>query len=108
MEKTYKSELSGAIHETAADLFELGCLDKKTFHEFEETCLARPRALSPEEIRAIRERENVSQSVFASYLNVSRKLVSAWERGERKPGGPAALLLSLVRNSGLAAIRPGK
>jgi DNA-binding transcriptional regulator YiaG len=49
--------------------------------------------LAPEEIKALREREQVSQPVFARYLNVSRNLVSDWERGVKRPGGPALRLL---------------
>ena len=61
-------------------------------------------ALAPEEIRALRERERVSQPVFARYLNVSKNLVSDWERGAKRPGGPALRLLALVQERGLQAI----
>ncbi|MHC2543185.1 hypothetical protein FB001_14529 [Ensifer sp. SEMIA 135] len=60
--------------------------------------------MTPEEIRFIREREHISQPVFASYLNVSKGLVSGWERGVKKPGGPALRLLTVVQKKGLQAI----
>ena len=60
--------------------------------------------LTAEQIKAIRERENVSQPVFARHLNVSRNLVSDWERGVKHPGGPALRLLTIIRKKGLAAI----
>jgi putative transcriptional regulator len=60
--------------------------------------------LSPEEIRELRLREHLSQSVFARYLNVSKNLVSDWERGIKKPGGPALRLLTIVDTKGLQAI----
>ena len=44
---------------------------------------------------------NISQPVFAAYLNVSKNLVSDWERGVKKPGGPALRLLSIVDKYGL-------
>ena len=44
------------------------------------------------------------QPVFARYLNVSKNLVSDWERGAKRPGGPALRLLTVVRKSGLRAI----
>ena len=53
---------------------------------------------------AIRERERVSQAVFAAFLNVRTKLVSEWERGEKKPSGPSLKLLSLIKTKGLEAI----
>jgi hypothetical protein len=34
--------------------------------------------------------------VFARYLNVSTKLVQAWEANRRKPQGPALVLLHLA------------
>ena len=71
---------------------------------FDEACLAPARLLQPEEIRAIRESQKVSQPVFARYLNVSKNLVSDWERGIKKPGGPALRLLSLIQRKGLKSV----
>ena len=60
--------------------------------------------MKAEDIRALREREHVSQPVFAAYINVSKNLVSDWERGIKKPGGPALRLLSIVDKQGLDAL----
>jgi putative transcriptional regulator len=49
-------------------------------------------------------REHLSQSVFARYLNVSKNLVSDWERGVKKPGGPALRLLTIIDTKGAQAI----
>lgn len=67
-------------------------------------CLTAVEPMTPEEIRSIREREHVSQPVFARYLNVSKGLVSDWERGVKKPSGPALRLLTVVQKKGLEAI----
>ncbi len=104
MTKTYKSELSATIHETVSDLFEHGIIDKVTMKEFDASCLIPAETILPEEIRAIRQRENLSQPVFAQYLNVSKNLVSDWERGVKKPGGPALRLLHLVKHKGLEVL----
>ena len=37
-----------------------------------------------------------SQAVFARYLNVSTKLVQAWEANHRTPDGPALVLLHIA------------
>lgn len=66
--------------------------------------IPRNSVLSPDEIKAIRVAEHVSQPVFARYLNVSKNLVSDWERGAKKPGGPALRLLSIIQRSGLDAV----
>lgn len=103
-DRTYRSEIAGAVHEMIEGFHKAGVVPKTTLREFDEACLIQADALAPEEIRALREREAVSQPVFAAYLNVSRNLVSDWERGTKRPGGPALRLLSIVRRNGLAAI----
>lgn len=100
----YPSEALGAIHETMNALFEIGAINKVTMREFDEMCLEPVLELKPEEIRTLRERENVSQPVFAHYLNVSKNLVSDWERGKRKPGGPALKLLHVIQKHGLHVV----
>jgi len=87
-----------------AALHEIGAISKVTMREFDEACIQPVQELNPEAIRSLREREQVSQPVFAAYLNVSRNLVSDWERGKRKPGGPALKLLNVVQKHGLSAI----
>lgn len=104
MMKKYRSEAFAAIHETMEALHDVGAVDKQTMREFDATCLTPVQAMAPEEIRAIREREHLSQPVFARYLNVSKNLVSDWERGVKKPGGPALRLLTVVQKKGLQAI----
>jgi len=53
-------------------------VDKATMREFDALCLTPVEPLTPEEIRALREREQVSQPVFAHYLNVRKDAVSKW------------------------------
>ena len=93
-----------AVHEMMEGLQESGAIDKRTLREFDEACLAPATALQPDEIKAIREAEHVSQPVFARYLNVSKNLVSDWERGKKRPGGPALRLLSIIQRKGLEAV----
>jgi putative transcriptional regulator len=100
----YRSRLSAAIHETAAGLHRIGLMDKATMREFDASCLTAIEPLSAKEIVAIRKRAGVSQGVFAHYLNVKPKLISEWERGEKRPSGPSLKLLSIVKSRGLDAI----
>lgn len=102
--KTYKSDAFAAIHETVSDYHAAGVIDKQTMRRFDESCLTPVRKFTPEEIQALREREQVSQAVFAHYLNVSKDSVSQWERGEKHPAGSSLKLLSLIERKGLAAI----
>ena len=104
MSKKYRSEAFAAIHETMEALHDVGAINKQTMREFDKTCLSPVEDISPEQIRKIREREHVSQPVFARYLNVSKNLISDWERGVKKPGGPALRLLNIVQKKGLHTI----
>jgi putative transcriptional regulator len=93
-----------SIHETMQALHNVGASDKQTMRRFDQACLTEVQPLTPKQIKAIREREHVSQTVFANYLNVTPNLVSKWERGEKRPSGPALKLLSLVEKHGIAAV----
>ncbi len=104
MPKKYRSDAFAAIHETMEGLHDVGAIDKQTMREFDEACLTPVQVLAPEEIKLMRQREHISQPVFALYLNVSKNLVSDWERGVKKPGGPALRLLTLIQKKGLQAI----
>lgn len=102
--KAYRSEAASAIHETAAGLYEAGIIDKQTMRGFDESCLTPILEFTPSQIRALREREQVSQTVFAHHLNISKDSISQWERGEKRPAGPSLKLLSLIERKGLASI----
>ena len=104
MNRKYKSEAMAAIHETMEALHTVGAIDKQTMRHFDEACLTPIRPLKPEEIKAIREKEQVSQTVFANYLNVTSSLISKWERGEKRPSGASLKLLTLVKKNGLSAV----
>jgi putative transcriptional regulator len=102
--KKHKSEVKAAIHELATGLHQTGMTGNQTMRRFDESCLTPVHPFTAREIRALRQREEVSQSIFASYLNVTKDSVSKWERGEKRPAGPSLKLLSLVERKGLEAI----
>ncbi len=104
MSKEYRNDAMASVHETMEALHKVGAIDKQTMRRFDNACLTRVYPLTPKQIKSLREREHVSQAVFANYLNVTPTLVSKWERGEKKPSGPALKLLSLVDKHGITAI----
>lgn len=66
-----------------------------------------------EDVRAIRERLDKSQSEFAHMIGVTLSTLQNWEQGRRQPQGPARALLvvaghepALVANALAAAARP--
>lgn len=65
-----------------------------------------PRPMRGGEVRKLRDQLKASQAVFAHYLNVSTKLVQAWEAERRRPDGAALKLLRLCeRNPALLMTR---
>jgi putative transcriptional regulator len=100
----YRSDLDASIHEAAGDLYELGLISPQTMRRFDKGCLTEVAPLSPAEIAELRHHAGVSQSVFATYLNVTTGVISKWERGEKHPAGPALKLLNIARKKGLEAI----
>ena len=99
-----ESDILATVHESVSGLHKAGLVDQATMRSFDALCLTTVEKLSPAEIRALREREHVSQPVFARYLNVRKDAVSKWERGEKRPDGPSLKLLNLVKTKGLQAI----
>jgi putative transcriptional regulator len=104
MPKKFRSKIAEAMHGTVSGLHKAGLVDTRTMRGFDRRCLTEVAELSAKQIAALRKREGVSQGVFAQHLNVKPKLVSEWERGEKKPSGPSLKLLALVRAKGLEAI----
>lgn len=102
--KSYRSPIAAAMHEMAEGLHRAGVMSKQTLREFDELCLTPVKPMKPEEIRALREKEEASQAVFARHLNVTVSVVSQWERGEKKPSGTSLKLLTLVEKNGLQSI----
>ncbi|EPL15359.1 DNA-binding transcriptional regulator [Pseudomonas sp. CF161] len=102
MTRKFNSEALESIHESASALHAIGAISKTTLRRFDESCIAVvPAAMSAQQIKAIRERNHVSQPVFARYLNTSASTVKQWEAGDKHPSGMALKLLSIVHKHGL-------
>lgn len=100
----FKSDISEAIHSSAAALHKVGALDKATMRDFDARHLVVPGAIEPAQIKRIREANNVSQPVFARYLNTSESTVEKWETGAKRPSGMALKLLAVVQKHGLKVL----
>lgn len=64
--------------------------------------IAAVQMMSGEEIKAVRTRFGMSQSILAHTLGMSKESVSKWERNEIKPSGPALRILNILATKGLA------
>lgn len=100
----FKSPAFEAIHSAAAGLYSVDAIAQETMHSFDETCISRVSDFQPGEIKALRDQLNVSQPVFARYLNTSVSTVQKWESGAKRPGGLALKLLTIVQKHGLEVL----
>jgi putative transcriptional regulator len=95
--------------ESFGDLRELGLIDEAT-HMWTLRDLrgdeSAPSIIPPSgpEIRALRERGDVSQAALAKYLNLSPEHVPKLERGAVPPTGALLAMLNVFRRRGLEAI----
>ncbi len=97
----YKSEAFEAIHSSASALHNIGAIDKTTMRDFDDSCIISTPEIEPVQIKFIREKNHVSQPVFARYLNTSKSTVQKWEIGAKRPSGMALKLLSVVQKYGI-------
>ena len=104
-----RTRFAAEMAESFGDLRELGLIDEATHMRTLRDLRSDENApaivpLSGPEIRALRERANVSQAVLAKYLNLSPEHVSKLERGAVPPTGALLAMLNVIRRRGLEAI----
>lgn len=61
-----------------------------------EVELKTPPEITPNMVRALREKLKLSQPVFARRLRTQPQTIKNWEQGIAKPNAQAAILLSLI------------
>jgi putative transcriptional regulator len=99
--RKYRSDIAEVVHTSASALYEISAIDGTTMRDFDESCLSVPPRMDPKRIKRIREKQKVSQPVFARYLNTSESTIQKWESGAKKPSGMALKLLDIVEKHGL-------
>ena len=99
-----KSRILQEVHATARGLSDSGLISKRRMAEFDVLCNLEVKEISPSKIRLMRQKENISQAVFAAILNTSVSTIQKWELGDKKPSGPSLKLLSILERKGLEAV----
>jgi putative transcriptional regulator len=99
-----KSNILGAVHETASGLHRLGFIDQRKMRQYDALCLEPISDYDSKKIRSLRDRYKISQAVLASLLNTSTSAVRQWETGSKHPSGPSQKLLYLLEHKGLEAL----
>ena len=105
MTKKNKSDILDSVYEGAKDLHRAGAISDVTMREFESLCLSPPDNFDSERIKKLRNKEHLSQAVFAKFLNVSPSTVKQWESGEKNPSGPSSRLLEIIEKHGVGIIQ---
>ena len=60
---------------------------------------------SPVDVKRIRANVGMSQNEFASAFGISVSTLRHWERGDRRPHGPALVLLNVVAKEPKAVLK---
>ncbi len=107
--QTEAQRMDAELVETARGLHRSGIvsdatLEKITARNIDLTKFPKVKPPTGAEIVSMRERANMSQAVFARFLNVGTSTLSQWEREESRPRGAAARLLAIVKKAGVQAI----
>ncbi|MCW9698023.1 MULTISPECIES: helix-turn-helix domain-containing protein [unclassified Avibacterium] len=72
---------------------------KTTLKTIERELPAEMGEISANEVKSIREKLNLSQSVFAKKLRMSVRTYQGWEQGKTTPNKQATLLLKMIERS---------
>jgi putative transcriptional regulator len=99
-----KSRILDEMQETSSGLFTSGVITKRKLAELEKLSNLEVDVFAPQQIKSLREKVNLSQSIFAAVLNISVSTVQKWEIGDKKPSGSSLKLLNLLNRKGLEAI----
>ena len=99
-----KSSILKSVHETAADLHDIGFIDKRKMQKYDALCLEPVPAYDSYSIKGLRDRYSISQAVLAAVLNTSLSTVRQWEIGDKHPSGPSLKLLNILDRKGLEAL----
>ncbi|HRH77775.1 MAG TPA: helix-turn-helix domain-containing protein [Cellvibrionaceae bacterium] len=99
-----KSRILDEVQETSEGLFAAGAITKRQLANLAQHYTLNVEELKPTQIKSLRVKAQLSQTVFAAVLNTSVSTVQKWEIGDKKPSGPSLKLLHLLQRKGLEAI----
>lgn len=82
----------------------LGSVNDENMRHMEWVSMQPPEPLLPEQVRAIRESEELELDTFADMINTTPRLLRRWEQGFNKPSGSALRMLRIMHERGVRAI----
>ena len=95
MSKTYDM-ITDSLQELISDYETTG--GENLAHDTFCITLTPAKKFTAEDVKNLRVRNHLTQSLWAKFLCVSKKTVEAWESGRNQPNGPSRRLLELLDN----------
>lgn len=95
------SNIQDTINGLAQSLYTAAIIDKKTLRNIIDEDLPVLHEFTGDEIQQLRNKQNLSQSVFAKYLNVSPAMIRSLEQGKRHAHGAILKLLNILEKHGI-------
>ena len=91
-----EDDVLATAHRLAGALHRVGALDTAGLRGLDGLCLPPRPDYGGTEIKRIRAATKMSQPVFARLMGVDKSAVAQWERGAKRPSGPAQRLLEVL------------
>lgn len=98
------SKIQDTINDLAQELYKADIIDKKTLKNLTDDELPILYEFTGDEIQKLREKQGLSQAVFAKYLNVSPAMIKSLEQGQRHAHGAILKLLNIVKKHGISGL----
>ena len=95
-----KHEIRKIVEDELSSLSEVMDVSE-SMRKFNKLKYPQPKAYTARDIRRIRRKIHVSQSVLAYILNTKSSTIQKWELDINKPNGPASRLLQVIDEKGV-------
>lgn len=95
------SKILKTVKTAARDLMKENLISEKEWINLASMCPEPPKHFSPNAVKKLRVKHELSQEVFAQHLNISKRTLQKWERGEASPTGAGLKILEIVKKHGL-------
>ncbi|MCK5580264.1 MAG: transcriptional regulator [Candidatus Omnitrophica bacterium] len=95
-----KDEIRKIVEDELSSLSEVMDVSE-SMRKFNKLKYPQPKAYTARDIRRIRRKIHVSQSVLAYILNTKSTTIQKWELDINKPNGPASRLLQVIDEKGV-------
>ena len=91
-----EDDVLATAHGLAAALQRVGAITASDMQDMDRLCLPPRPDYNGAAVKRIRAATRMSQPVFARLLGVDKSAVAQWERGAKRPSGPALRLLEVL------------